>query len=178
MKKNASYALLKLCVSDSEPVLRELYQKHIDAHNHKMKMNLFQDSGFDVFIPSDVTFLPKDGINSVFVPLQVRAEMSYYTSDGETQPTAFDIYLRSSASKTPLMLANHVGIIDMGYRGPLTGAFRNLSGEAYFVKKHTRLLQICHWSRCPIIVELVAENELTGSERGIGGFGSTDNPST
>ena len=115
MKKNASYALLKLCVSDSEPVLRELYQKHIDAHNHKMKMNLFQDSGFDVFIPSDVTFLPKDGINSVFVPLQVRAEMSYYTSDGETQPTAFDIYLRSSASKTPLMLANHVGIIDMGY---------------------------------------------------------------
>jgi dUTP pyrophosphatase len=72
------------------------------------------------------------------------------------------------------MLANHTGIIDSGYRGALIGAFRNM-GDEYVVEKHTRLLQVCHPSLCPIYVVLTNENELSSTERGEGGFGSTGN---
>ena len=85
---------------------------------------------------------------------------------------------RSSISKTPLMLANHTGIIDSGYRGNLIGAFRALyfhndDDNSYLVEKHTRLLQVCHASLCPIYVVLVNEDQLSNTERGSGGFGST-----
>jgi dUTP pyrophosphatase len=71
------------------------------------------------------------------------------------------------------MLANHVGIIDSGYRGNLMGAFRLLGQSEYTVEKHNRLLQICHPSLCPVIVKMVDENELSCTTRGSGGFGST-----
>jgi dUTP pyrophosphatase len=109
----------------------------------------------------------------------VKAEMLYFDSNiSMVSNCAFTIYPRSSISKTPLMLANHTGIIDAGYRGSLIGAFRwlksNTSTETeYVVEKHTRLLQVCHPSLCPIFVVIVDENDLTSSERGNGGFGST-----
>jgi dUTPase len=79
------------------------------------------------------------------------------------------------------MLANHVGVIDAGYRGSIIGAFRWLlpsyltdsHDETYVIAKDTRLVQLCHPSLCPIFVVLVDENTLTPSERGEGGFGST-----
>jgi dUTP pyrophosphatase len=83
---------------------------------------------------------------------------------------------RSSISKTPLMLANHTGIVDSGYRGSLIGAFRWLktpNQQSYILEKHTRLLQICHPSLCRVVVCLVNEEDLTSTTRGEGGFGST-----
>jgi len=83
---------------------------------------------------------------------------------------------RSSISKTPLMLANHTGIVDSGYRGSLIGAFRWLkmpNQTSYILEKHTRLLQICHPSLCRIIVCLVNDEDLSTTARGDGGFGST-----
>jgi dUTPase len=75
------------------------------------------------------------------------------------------------------MLANHTGIIDAGYRGNLIGAFRWLNIDAntnsYNVQQYTRLLQACHPTLCPVYVVLVNEEELSTSERGTGGFGST-----
>lgn len=74
------------------------------------------------------------------------------------------------------MLANHTGIIDSGYRGNLIGAFRALqlpNDNAFTVVKHTRLLQLCHTNLLPIYVVLVEERDLSTSERGDGGFGST-----
>jgi dUTP pyrophosphatase len=81
---------------------------------------------------------------------------------------------RSSLSNTPLILANHVGLIDSGYRGDLTGAFKNFSDEPYKIEEYTRLLQICHPAAYPIMVTMVDSLEkLSSSERGSGGFGST-----
>jgi dUTPase len=75
------------------------------------------------------------------------------------------------------MLANHTGIIDSGYRGSLIGAFRclHLSNQNYIVDIYTRLVQICHPSLCPIYVVMVNESDLSTTQRGIGGFGSTGN---
>ena len=88
-------------------------------------------------------------------------------------PAGYYSYPRSSISKTPLMLANSVGIIDSGYRGEIIGAFRNLSSSNYTIEKHSRLLQICAPDLRPIHVELVDEPFFNTTERGSGGFGST-----
>ena len=74
-------------------------------------------------------------------------------------------------SKTPLRLANSMGLIDKGYRGNIMGCFDNRSDEDYLIKKGDRLLQICSPSLDEISYELV--DELDRTERGTGGFGST-----
>ena len=84
----------------------------------------------------------------------------------------FQIYPRSSISKTPLLLANHVGIIDSGYRGNLITAFRCLE-NSYLAEKNTRLVQICLPSLGPFHVKIVNEDDLSNTSRGAGGFGST-----
>jgi dUTP pyrophosphatase len=104
------------------------------------------------------------------VDLNISAEM--YNEN--KQITAFYVYPRSSISKTPLVLSNSIGIIDQGYRGIIKGAFHSLTKATYVVEKHTRLLQICHPSLLPFLVELVDnKDDFTSSERGTEGFGST-----
>ena len=174
---NCSYAFLKLYVNSNNPELIELYKKHIQKHNQETYTNRFPNSGFDIILPETITFNEKYKMK--LVDMQIKTEMSYWDTTSEKTPSAFTVVPRSSMSKSELMLANHVGIIDSGYRGSLMGAFRWLphnieSSSEYSVTKHTRLLQICHPSLCPIIVELIEnEDELSSTERGDGAFGST-----
>ena len=68
-------------------------------------------------------------------------------------------------------MANSVGIIDAGYRGPIMAAVDNTSDEPYIVKPSQRLFQICSPTLSTISFELT--NQLSETERGSGGFGST-----
>lgn len=169
-------AVLKLVVASDDPSFNDLYKQHIDNHNNGIMNDVFPNSGFDLFIPNTVIF--DSPIKSKFIDLNVKAEMVYIDKKFNTHQTcAYTVHPRSSMSKTPLMLANHTGIIDAGYRGNLIGAVRWLkdaeNNSEYVLERHTRLLQICHPTLCPIFVYLVEEHDLTTSERGSGGFGST-----
>jgi dUTP pyrophosphatase len=183
-----NYALLKLAVSPDEPELLELYKQHVDAHNKSGENDAFPNSGFDLFIPKEYRFRAE--FQTQMVDLKVKTEMIYCdkniqgvieTEDGQhvelqggSYTCAYYLYPRSSLSKLPLMLANHVGIIDSGYRGSLMAAVRKFPVvEECVVEKNTRLFQLCHPTLCPIFVVLVDESELNRSERGAGGFGST-----
>jgi dUTP pyrophosphatase len=173
--KNSNFAFLKLAINDDNKELLELYTEHVYTHNNNIKNNPFANSGFDLFIPNEVIFDKE--IQSKFINLDVKAEMLYYSNNTFTN-CAYYVYPRSSMSKTPLMLANHTGIIDSGYRGNLIGAVRWLTSinepdTKFILEKNTRLLQICHPSLCKIFVYLVPENELSTTDRGSGGFGST-----
>jgi dUTP pyrophosphatase len=80
------------------------------------------------------------------------------------------LFPRSSVSKTTLNLANSVGVIDSGYRGPLMLKFRYLEeGDVYEVGDRVAQLVIM---KLPF-VEIIEVSELSSSERGEGGFGST-----
>ena len=170
-----NYAILKLAFKDD--TLKNEYIVKINNHNAALNNNQFVDSGFDLLVPERTVFTKE--IDSKFIDMGVKAEMLYFDSTvSMVNNCAFTIHPRSSISKTPLMLANHTGIIDAGYRGSLIGAFRwlkkNTSTETeYVVDKYTRLLQVCHPTLCPIYVIIVNEDELTTTERGDGGFGST-----
>lgn len=171
-----TFAVLKLAVNSENEELIELYKNVCKNHNNNMKNDMFPNSGFDIFVPKDIEF--SDNIQSMFIDHQIKAEMNIVSiadNNIAINETGFYMYPRSSISKTPLMLSNHTGIIDSGYRGSIIGAFRYFQKgeEIYKVEKHTRLLQICHPSLCRIFVCLVNENKLSNTSRGIGGFGST-----
>ena len=169
-----NFAILKLVIDDEN--LMEQYKNRITDHNIGFKTNPYHDSGFDVLVPRAVLF--EKYFQTKFIDMQIKTEMFYCEVETDTISTcAFNSHPRSSISKTPLMLANHTGIIDSGYRGSLIGAFRmlpQLNDSQYVVEKNSRLLQICHPSLCPIFVVCSCSNDLSDTTRGDGGFGSTN----
>lgn len=147
--------------------LRDVYEKHIAAHNQKIDTDPFPDSGFDILVPKTHILQPNVYFAAQMVDFEIKTEMQY----GEN-PAAFYVHPRSSISKTPLMLANHTGVIDSGYRGNVKGAFRNLDPNSdYVMEAYSKVLQICHPSLCPVRVFL--RDFVTETARGEGGFGST-----
>jgi dUTP pyrophosphatase len=84
---------------------------------------------------------------------------------------------RSSISKTPLRLANSVGLIDAGYRGPLIAAL-DCHAETYEV---TALQKLCQLSNPDLLpweeIQVVEVIPGGATLRGEGGFGSTDHRS-
>jgi len=169
-----NFAILKI-TSDNYKLKQE-YIERINNHNSQFMSNKLPDSGFDVLVPKDIHITSPYISN--FIDMEIKTEMFYCDVNQELPyNTAFNSHPRSSISKTPLMLANHTGIIDAGYRGNLIGAFRLLPDQDnntnYHIKEYTRLLQICHPTLCPIYVMSVDNNQLSVSERGANGFGST-----
>ena len=166
-----SIAILKLSVNPNNLPLLNIYANHVIQHNNSVMNDPFPNSGFDLFVPNQHRFLIP--FQNVFIDHKVKAEMLHCDiATRALTPSAYYLYPRSSISKTPLMLSNHVGVIDQGYRGNLIGAFR--STEANFsLDSQVRLLQVCHPTLSPILVVLVDDNDLSTTERNAGGFGST-----
>lgn len=123
------------------------------------------DAGLDLYCPGNLTIPPHE---TGKIDFKIQCEG---LSDSDNRNVCYYLYSRSSISKTPLRLANGVGIIDAGYRGNLMAVVDNISSEPYHIQKGQRLFQICGRYLEPINLTLV-EN-LSLSERGNGGFGST-----
>lgn len=82
------------------------------------------------------------------------------------------VFPRSSIRNTELTLSNSVGVIDAGYRGELQATFNKSNGlDSIAYKLGDRVCQIIIIPYPPIEFEEV--NELSNTERGEGGFGST-----
>lgn len=100
-------------------------------------------------------------------------ESSAHQKNPEIVNTSYLLFPRSSISKTPLRLANSIGLIDAGYRGELIAALDNTSEEEYVIKKNDKLVQLVSFTGEPLSFELV--DELDETSRGEGAFGSTSN---
>jgi dUTP pyrophosphatase len=84
------------------------------------------------------------------------------------------IFPRSSVRKTRLMLSNCVGVVDSGYRGELQATFNKINNDSVSendYKVGDRIAQIMIIPHPPI--EFEEADELSDTERGEGGFGST-----
>lgn len=82
------------------------------------------------------------------------------------------VFPRSSLSKYDLTLANHVGVVDSGYRGEVTAKFRQTKGiksKIYSVGDRIAQMIVMPYPT----VEFVEVDELSTTERGEGGYGST-----
>ena len=84
------------------------------------------------------------------------------------------IYARSGlATKKGLAPANKVGVVDADYRGEVMVALHNHGNTVQMVVSGERIAQIVV---TPFLkVDFTLSDELTDTERGSGGFGSTGN---
>jgi dUTP pyrophosphatase len=123
-----------------------------------------RDAGFDLFSAStQPNLLPG--------PTRINQQVvAAYYDNARNLYRAFYMLPRSSISRTPLRLANSVGLIDAGYRGPLIAAVDGV----YIVGEHERLFQIVAPDLLPWDdVRIVSEIPGGPTVRGAGGFGST-----
>ncbi|MBA42502.1 MAG: deoxyuridine 5'-triphosphate nucleotidohydrolase [Magnetococcales bacterium] len=152
-----------LLIKSSNETVEAFYKDHSTYHTG--------DSGLDLFTIGDKktevgeTYFLNLGIECEMIENSTGRNVSYY------------LYPRSSLSKTPLRLANSVGIIDAGYRGSIIAAVDHINRdytneETYTIKNGTRLVQICSPNLEPFDFKLVSE--LSKTKRGAGGFGSTN----
>lgn len=134
------------------------------------KLQYSSDVGFDLFLPTDIEVEPGQ---TKFINLGIKVEYS----DMNGEYLGYHLYPRSSISKTKLRLANSVGIIDPNYRGYLIAAVDNISPTAVQrLSKGDRLFQLVFVQMTkPQHVQIVSEAELSVTDRGSGGFGSTGN---
>jgi len=101
-------------------------------------------------------------------------DVSYGTDLAMEIPNGFVglVFPRSSIRKYELVLSNSVGVIDSGYRGELQATFKKENGlDSLAYKVGDRIAQIIIIPYPPIEFDEVAE--LSDTERGDGGFGST-----
>ena len=164
---NGKKMLLKLYTENDS--LKELYKKRAQEHNESQNDNPYFNAGFDLLCPESYHVAPdsKLKLNTEVVCAGFDASLFF-------EPMCYYMYPRSSISKTPLRLANSVGVIDAGYRGNLIGMFDHIGKEEFVVEKHSRLLQVCAPDLRMTHVEVVDSLlELGETMRGSGGFGST-----
>lgn len=114
--------------------------------------------------------------------LKARKETSVFPQDTEFIPTGVCVEIpvgmvgllfpRSSISKTPLRMANSVGVIDSGFTGEIKVPLYNTSDvEIRDIDKYERIAQLVIVPLADVSLEIV--DELDDTERGEGGFGST-----
>jgi dUTP pyrophosphatase len=79
---------------------------------------------------------------------------------------------RSGHAKIQVSLANSVGVIDSDYRGELMGFVQNLGHSTFTINPGDRIAQLLV---VPIILpKFVKVDVLSNTDRGTGGFGSTN----
>ena len=120
------------------------------------------DAAYDLRSRCDMVLKPG---RSMLVPTGVFIEL----------PVGYEAQIRPRsglALKHDLMLTNSPGTVDAGYRGEIGVIMFNAGKEPFPITRGDRIAQmvIC---RLPE-VDLVLADELTDSERGEGGFGSTN----
>jgi dUTP pyrophosphatase len=146
--------------------------------NATFKKAYDDDSGFD--LTACGYEYKKDGLWYIKLGVAVEPPKGYY----------FEVVPRSSFGKTPFIFANNIGIIDQGYRGEWLLSVRHLDFiyyddlyyeacrfqcvtadaiESYLVNKRIAQAVLREYHNCE--VEVV--DELSTTERGLNGFGSS-----
>lgn len=119
------------------------------------------DAGLDLRIKHDVTLEPSQRVN---VGTGVAVEIP--------SGCVGLVFPRSGlATKFGITLSNSVGVIDSGYRGEIGASLINTSDETITLDAGTRVCQLVVMPFVPC--ELVPVEELSETERGTAGFGST-----
>lgn len=120
----------------------------------------FGDAGADVYSVEEVLIARG---NTKLVDLGLQMEL----------PHGYECQVRSRSGNAckGLVVANSPGTVDSGYRGPMKAILHNQSGGDWLVKVGDKVAQLVVKPVEQATFELA--EELSDSERGAGGFGST-----
>lgn len=122
-------------------------------------------AGYDLYAATN-TIIDIAPHSTVKIPTDIAIEL---------QPNTFGaIFARSGlATKKGLRPSNCVGVIDADYRGNCIVALHNDTDEIMSIEPQERIAQLVIMPFIPVHFNLV--DELTDTERGSCGFGSTGN---
>ena len=142
------------------------YQTYLESkYGNSGSIQYSTDVGVDLYLPEDINIEP---FETKFINLGIRCE--YQTDNGIYY--GYQLYPRSSISKTKIRLANSVGIIDPNYRGYLIAAVDNISDKNIILKQGERYFQLVFIKmEKPTKIEIV--DKLSETDRNNSGFGST-----
>ena len=143
---------MKLKIKPFSEVIYNMYKDHKHFHPG--------DAGLDVYI-----------VENQIINSGETSRIKLGISCENIDQKAYFLMPRSSISKTPLRLANSVGLIDAGYRGEIMAAVDNIKDIPYKVEVGQRLFQIVAMDGSKINFDLIYE--LSQTSRGSDGFGST-----
>ncbi len=119
-----------------------------------------QDAGWDCYAAEDALLLPR---TIGRIPLGFSLEIP--------EDWAVLLLPRSGLASKGITLSNSPGLIDASYRGPVCALVFNQSDEAFTVRRGDRICQLVF---LPVPdVQWQETEELSATERGSGGFGST-----
>ena len=158
-----------------------LYSSNSNSNSNSNYNNIIEDkgieycydSGFDLISPSNIS----NSKNMIMLDHNIKCAMKY-----KNRFVGYYLYSRSSTPiKTPLRLANNVGIIDSGYRGNIKACFDlNKNHELYNdfnIESGNRYVQITPSDiGKPMKIVIVDNIDDLGNNtnRGSVGFGSTN----
>lgn len=119
------------------------------------------DAGMDLFSIEDVDILPNE---CKLVKTGITIELPRNT-EAQIRPRS------GLALKNQITVLNTPGTIDEGYRGEIGIILINHGKEIFSVKKGMKIAQMV--IKPTLIVEIEEVDELSDTDRGTGGFGST-----
>jgi dUTP pyrophosphatase len=137
---------------------KQFYKNHSTFHEG--------DSGLDLFIIKDET-IPAG--QTLLIGLNIHCQL--YCQE-RNKYSSYLIFPRSSIYKTPLRLANSIGLCDAGYIGELKVALHNTGTTPFSIHRGERYVQLVAPNLEEVELEIVSE--LRQTSRGIHGFGSSN----
>ena len=119
------------------------------------------DAGYDLYSRIDAVLEPLSGMA---IPVGFAMEL----------PSGYEAQIRPRsglAAKHHITVTNSPGTVDANYRGEIKAILYNLGKEPFTIKRGDRIAQmvICKLPE----IELVEATELSETDRGSGGFGSS-----
>ena len=121
------------------------------------------DAGMDLIVTSIISETPSQITYGLGIALEI--------------PEGFVglVFPRSSIRKTRLQLSNSVGVIDSGYRGELQATFNKITTTIENQKNDYKVGdRVCQIMIIPYPqIQFEETDDLSDTERGEGGFGST-----
>ena len=119
------------------------------------------DAGYDLYSRIDAVLEPLSGMT---IPVGFAMEL----------PTGYEAQIRPRsglAAKHHITVTNSPGTVDANYRGEIKAILYNLGKEPFTIKRGDRIAQmvICKLPE----IDLVGATELSETDRGSGGFGSS-----
>jgi dUTP pyrophosphatase len=153
---------MKFLIKCKTDDVKEMYSNHSTYHKG--------DSGLDLFIIEDITIEPGE-MKLVGLGIQCQLQSNVWYCPWKKNYHSYMMFPRSSICKSPLRLANSIGLIDGGYLGELKAALYNTSDKSFNLKKGERYVQLVLPNLSEVSFEVVSE--LRDTSRGNQGFGST-----
>ena len=119
------------------------------------------DAGYDLYSRIDAVLEPLSGMA---IPVGFAMEL----------PSGYEAQIRPRsglAAKHHITVSNSPGTVDANFRGEVKAILYNLGKEPFIIQRGDRIAQmvICELPE----IELVEATELSETDRGSGGFGST-----